>query len=544
MRIRERLLLFFLFTGACAHGIFYIYSNSRLVTVVTGNVFIPEFLHHFSRNLYAGTLYPRWLSPLLAGTGAPVFVFYPPLSYYIGSLFHLPETIDPQGTYQLGLAMSFGLLARSLTYYIWLRRHTSGLIAAIIACVFMLEPFNFALMHIQIALAQIWVVTWFPLGLYALERWREGYNRKYLLCFSLILAFIVLTHVPSTLLLAPVLCLYGCYYRKCSWKIALELSGACLLAFGISSIYWLPAALNHYAVQTNHFYYLFSTDNASSFFSPQSYLTAFPIMGAACWVLWLTYIKPLENFQTTVYLFAAIVLGAGFMLFPVSKPLWDSFFPLHLVQLPFRFLSLMLALYPLLLLYLSKYVKLPLWIGIALLTLLPAAFDIADTYDIYRDESYKEARQAIVRSQFELAYCPGEYRTQWMPENISLDYLKTVYAPLAPVQILNGIAEMQVISWKDEVIHLHSTAQTESSIRLKQHFFPGWEARVGDTLLPLRPSESGLMAIDIPTGTHDIDITFSALPGAKGGGILCVLSLFVWGILYIISSYPKPKHAG
>ena len=45
------------------------------------------WLDQFVRELAHGNLYPRWLPLSHHGLGSPVFYYYPPLGFYLGSLF-------------------------------------------------------------------------------------------------------------------------------------------------------------------------------------------------------------------------------------------------------------------------------------------------------------------------------------------------------------------------------------------------------------------------------------------------------------------------
>src|SRR5882672_9647668 len=42
---------------------------------------------HFSTQLWAGDLYPRWLMGMNEGLGSPVFYYYPPVPFFLTSLF-------------------------------------------------------------------------------------------------------------------------------------------------------------------------------------------------------------------------------------------------------------------------------------------------------------------------------------------------------------------------------------------------------------------------------------------------------------------------
>src|SRR5579864_4820408 len=76
------------------------------------------WLDQFARELGHGTLYPRWLPMSHHGLGSPVFYYYPPLAYYVGSLFALAGMT----TYAALIATFFSayLLAAAGMYW-WLK---------------------------------------------------------------------------------------------------------------------------------------------------------------------------------------------------------------------------------------------------------------------------------------------------------------------------------------------------------------------------------------------------------------------------------------
>src|SRR6476659_2050022 len=60
-----------------------------LVVDPGGDIFFHyTLIHCFVTQLWQGDLYPRWCMDANAGLGAPVFIFYYPLAYYITSLFY------------------------------------------------------------------------------------------------------------------------------------------------------------------------------------------------------------------------------------------------------------------------------------------------------------------------------------------------------------------------------------------------------------------------------------------------------------------------
>src|SRR5215813_5426145 len=76
---------------------------------------------HFSEQLWAGDVYPRWLMGMNDGLGSPVFYFYPPVPFFVTSLLRPLFRNDSHGWYQLGLTASLALIASGLCAYLWLK---------------------------------------------------------------------------------------------------------------------------------------------------------------------------------------------------------------------------------------------------------------------------------------------------------------------------------------------------------------------------------------------------------------------------------------
>src|SRR5215510_9721757 len=81
---------------------------------------------HFSEQLWAGDLYPRWLMGMNEGLGSPVFFYYPPLPFFLTSLLRPFFHSDSYGWYQLGLSASAALIASGLCAYVWLKQMVDG----------------------------------------------------------------------------------------------------------------------------------------------------------------------------------------------------------------------------------------------------------------------------------------------------------------------------------------------------------------------------------------------------------------------------------
>src|SRR3989442_1012802 len=76
---------------------------------------------HFSTQLWAGDLYPRWLMGMNEGLGSPVFYYYPPVPFFLTSLLKPFFPDDLHGWHQLGLSVSLALIASGLCAYLGLK---------------------------------------------------------------------------------------------------------------------------------------------------------------------------------------------------------------------------------------------------------------------------------------------------------------------------------------------------------------------------------------------------------------------------------------
>ncbi len=55
---------------------------ATLYSVASGHdfPFHLKWANHFSKQIWTGELYPRWLQDMNAGLGSPAFFFYPPIA--------------------------------------------------------------------------------------------------------------------------------------------------------------------------------------------------------------------------------------------------------------------------------------------------------------------------------------------------------------------------------------------------------------------------------------------------------------------------------
>lgn len=531
MRLQDRHAIALIGLCGIAHFIFLYVSNHTTPLLSDDFIIVSGFLRNFSASHYSGTLYPRWLGDMFSGAGAPVFVYYSPLAYFFSSIFAFPSHL---GIVSLDCALTAPLILCALCNYAWLRRHTTVTVALTVAIVLFLFPSRFKTMQIDFALAQLWASVWFPLGLYCVERWHEEHNIDFLAGFTAIVSAILLTHIPSAILFCPLLCLYAFFYAKPYGRNTLFVSICGLLALGIAAIYWLPVYANWHFIQMGRYMHfvddysaVFAPPDATFlFFLPQLMVDEMPFLILACVAMFLS--RPHEGNRLQKAKWSAIFLTiiAGLLFTPLSQPLWEHSFIFLLLQSPFRVLALLFVLSPVILLTIRQRVSLLAFATIIILAIAVDAWLVGNEYALRYQMARLPAPARMMQMKNETLSVAGEYKTIWMPKQTSPNYYKTNYDPLKQASVIQGSGKVEVAMWKDGYILLHTKNETPTTLKIKQHFFPGWKARTDKSDLAIRPDAMGLMLIDVPAGTHEIDLSFCAL-GARAGSLISLASLCV-----------------
>jgi uncharacterized membrane protein len=183
-------------------------------------------------------LYPRWLPLSHDGLGSPVFYYYPPLAFYLGSVFRLAG----QGVY-------WSLIATFLTAYVlsgagtflWLRDQTrTPLIGALF---YMFAPYHAFNFYVRGAVAEFVAAAILPFVMVGLKRAAERRAGGYAIA-SVAYAAMIASHLPLALLAS--LFLFGPYALLLIRKrrmAAPVLAASFATGIALASIYLLPALL-------------------------------------------------------------------------------------------------------------------------------------------------------------------------------------------------------------------------------------------------------------------------------------------------------------
>ncbi|HEY9283352.1 MAG TPA: hypothetical protein VIP46_07855 [Pyrinomonadaceae bacterium] len=207
-------------------------------------VFHASWYTHFSEQLRAGELYPRWLAGMNGGLGSPVFFYYAPLPYHLTALLVAP--LAAAGDYGLrhlayGTALSF--VASGLACYLWLRQISTRRGALAGALLYLLAPYHSVVDPLMRgAYSELWAFAWMPLVLYFARRAAAGRGPRLAFAgLSVSYALLVLSHLPATLIFSPLPAAYAYFASGRRAPAALRTLAGLALGAGLACAYLLPA---------------------------------------------------------------------------------------------------------------------------------------------------------------------------------------------------------------------------------------------------------------------------------------------------------------
>jgi len=498
-------------------------------------VFYAMALKHFSAQLWAGDAFPRWLDEVNVGFGSPVFLFYGPLPFYVGSLWGWLSQWDPNGYFRLQLSMATALLVSGFSARAWLRHYFPEDTACKGALLYVCFPYTLVPLYLIPSSSQLWSLALFPLllsGAYKLTQTPLCAVLK----LALVYALLSLAHLPSLIVFAWIPVCYAAFCAPAGKRVrALLLAGgsgflgACMAAF-----YLLPAFLNKAYINVGHY-------TEPQFNYAMNFSHGYTLIGIGLILLPLAVLffgmpkdkrKSLNTPQALFWQMVMIILV--FMTTIFSKPLWDAIPMLQYLSFPFRFF---LAAVPgavfLALLWNSdsRHKNLHFLLALAICVMSPqVALNIHFTKD---DASTKRVieEQSIIFS---------EYYTRWMVE---ANVLPTELASLAmrePVQLSAALLHMpdavvsegkaklsDVIRTRNGFSFKADIGTAEARISLRRFYFPDWQTNAGQ----VEPHKA-LLSVVLPQGTHQVELQFA---GFQGQGMGHAISLAAWLIFLALA---------
>ncbi|RME74793.1 MAG: hypothetical protein D6784_09280 [Chloroflexi bacterium] len=505
-----------------------------------------------------GVILPRWSANLGFGYGYPLFIFAPPLPYWLAILFH-----------SLGLTLESAFKALIiliiLLYAIGMYLFARDLFGRVDAALTAAATYAFAPFALREALLvggnipQYLAIGLFPWTLWAVTRAARARSWGWTVAAAGFYAAVMLSHLFHVFIFTPVVLLYSLLLAPPSRRPRLRpVWLAVPLGLLLTAFFWLPAfveraytrARAEVYLQRSPFYLRYPRwQELIAWIEPLDARAANPhvpltlgvvtlalaglgLVGLAWWA-----IRGPRRLAVPGLFFGLVAGTAIFLTLPVSRPVWEAIPILQVAEFPWRLLGLanlglaVLCAAAVASVRARKGSIALFWLVLVLVSVAPVLYPVVG-FTRYGDPTLAHLAGYERRSQAIGTTTLGEYLPQTVanpptdsplaaqmeagdPQPERLDR-----ASLPPGASADRLAQTAVTH------RYRLQSPTGFTLRVRQFYYPGWQARLDGRPLEIRVEpETGLMLLDIPPGEHILDLHFADTPLRTASGLVSLGTL-------------------
>ncbi|HEV3207412.1 MAG TPA: 6-pyruvoyl-tetrahydropterin synthase-related protein [Terriglobales bacterium] len=520
-----------------------------LITATALGVLVPSFFlgiisgHDFEFHMNSwmevlsqwkrGILYPRWAGLAHYGFGEPRFVFYPPLSWFLGAALgsFLPWKIVPSVHQWIALALS------GCSMFLLARRFMERRSAIFAAALYVANPYYIVIVYWRSDFAELLAGALLPLLLLNVLR-SEQEGRKIILPLALIVAAVWLMNLPSAVLATYSLVLLIVFQAILHRSLRPLWVGtsALLLGLALAAFFVLPAAYEQKWVEIVQVLspgvrpqdnFLF-TNNGNLDHDRFNLLVSVVTTAQIVLLLAAGFLSRRWRDRTPEIWLSVVAWGAAasFLTLRFSFIFYRILPELQFIQLPWRWLLCMNVSFALLVTLASQR-----WLvrGLACIIILAVlvwvwhwaqppwwdtAGDVAEMQDNQEEGVGYESVDEYVPAGGD-AY------------EINKDARRVTYEGA-------GNSRIRVTEWTPESITFSAYVSQPGQLVLKLFNYPAWRAELNGHNIPTltRPVTAQMM-IPVEAGESRVHIRFTRTPDRTlGGSISFVAGLVVLGMFF------------
>lgn len=518
-----------------------------------------------------GQFPPRWVDQLGFGFGYPLFIFYPPLVYFLGETFHILGFgyID-----SIKLVFFTSIIFSGIAMYI-LIKELWGKSAGIVASSFyMLAPYRAVDIYIRGALAESFTFVWLPLILWSFYKLASTSSYRYVFLSSAFLSFLMITHnlifLPFLLIL-PIYLLFLVFICKNKKKFILVLlPGSVILALSLSAFFWLPSLLEKKFTIVDNLLLVNLANYNIHFVYPQQ-LWNWPwgfggsaeglkdgisfkigklhtILSFASLIVSVIFISLSRKrskssaFELLIPGFFIIFAFSAFMTTFYSNFLWNLITPLAYLQFPWRFLVFNVLSASILsgaFIFLIRVPILKLLAGIILITLL-----LATNLKLFKPQTYREElTDQTATAKEEINWRISQSSFEYVPKGLELykSNLGTNIVkidkkdiPQNKIEMTAGTGQVEIILSTPSKTDFRSFSPDKISVRANIFNFPGWHVIIDNEEVLINDHNNlQLITFDVPEGNHLVSIKFENTPVRTLANTISLISILAMSVLIL-----------
>lgn len=517
----------------------------------------PSRIYEMTKSIHDGLFPVRWVNDLGFGYGYPIFNFYAPLPYYIGSIFYI---IGFGAIASAKIMFSLAVLAAGIGMYLFMKSFLGHLPAIASSLIYLLFPYFAVNIFIRGAVGEYYaysLLPWIFWGLFEIYYNSKKYHQihpknilakrippfykgglggilyfKSILITIVTLSLLIISHNLSAFMLFLILIIFflvALWLSKNKKVLLINYSIILILSFLLSAFYTIPAIteMNYTDVKSQ----LSGNFNYSNHFicpfqwweSPWGYAGSavgcadgisfrlgktniiFSVLGILLGIYLILFKK--KNKYNFIFLFSIFILSFSlFMMTEYSQFIWQILPQIKFLQFPWRFMNFvgfsMAVIIGFLIFYLGE-IKKPL---VPFFFVLIIFMTIFQNYKLFTPQKYYNLKDSyytgIKRLNFTISLITNEY----MPAGF-IRPVRQSQIPRKPFIIEKGNGTIQITENKTGILTTRIDMKTDGIIHINKAYFPAWKLTINNQLTPLNRSSTGTN-FKISRGNHDIALQF------------------------------------
>lgn len=487
------------------------------------------YTYLFDRALAQAQFPVRWVEWVRPGESQPLFNFYYPGFAYLVSAVHL---VVPSLGASLKTAIALLWWAGALFTYAFVRP-SGRLPAALASVVFALAPYLILDVFVRAAYAEFAALALAPGVFWASDRILRTGRTSFVPMAAAIGGLMLITHLPSVLIFAPVGAAYVAYLLWTGQTTLVRVSTllvALVIGFGCATFYVVPALTElHFVAMSRMISGYF--DYRLHFVEPAQWIT--PSWGygasvegpddgmsfhvgvvqslvvAVCVgdVIVSLVRRRMRPHTGDLIFWLGTIAAVLFVTSAASEPLWRVAKPLSYLQFPWRFLMVVPLACAVLAARLLSAVPTRALTAAAVVAIIAVQYQVARPY--LRPLRYIAAHEMSV-----------DY-TRWAEttQATATAFIDRGFTPVGAVQeapeglgrwSAEGEGQVSEVRVQDAAIVLDIETPSGMALRLNSHYFPGWRASIdGEPADIAVDPQYGFMDLQVPPGTHRVEARFA-----------------------------------
>ena len=531
-----------------------------------------ERAYNFKRCFWQGQFIPRWIDAQNFGYGLPVFNYYAPLPYYV---FVAIDLILRNILVSMKWIYILPVILTTLFGYLYLRKHCS---AVAVCCAMPFIIFSPAV-HIYVyncnwpgSISAIPFVFLALLGIDSFDK-NKDFDLKSFLVVSLSYGLMCLAHIATafifTLAMIPYFFLSLYVYR--TKKFIKNIFLSFIMGGSLASFYLLPAIFEKNFVHADevltrgplwdyskNFLYTFldresNKGYAWAMFDHRYYEVSNAILGLAVFVCFVVLVVNMDRIKKyykepfRINIVLTMFVLTFLMMTPVSIFVWLMIKPLHTIQFPWRFTSLVLPFAAVIIAYTFDFsIKLAqeklklsgLRFISFIMTCLLLILMYVDFINMYRWEWVSP--HTLLKAATTVLWANDEYRpkfngdSNWMQIDFGRDFSPSIDST-------NFNVDIKLLQWLSHLRVFEVFSEVPHSLHIRTFYFPGWKAYVDGRESGINiDTRSGTILIPVPAGKHEIKVAFENTPIRKNSLYISFAALLIY-LYFLINLFEKKK---